>query len=123
MVLPRRHFRPIRKTRGRPGDCGHYDRRFAGVAAALADELTSGSPLGAAIAVAVAVDGEMVVDIWGGYADRVKLAMQPPNYDGTWTAPDGRPPGGVRGYRVGQRTWQCSPADAVAVSNLVGRHR
>jgi CubicO group peptidase (beta-lactamase class C family) len=49
---------------------GHYDRRFAGLAAALAEELTTGGELGAAIA--VDIDGEMVVDIWGGYADQAK---------------------------------------------------
>lgn len=49
---------------------GHYDSRFENVVAALADELTSGGELGAAIA--VDVDGELVVDIWGGYADKAK---------------------------------------------------
>jgi CubicO group peptidase (beta-lactamase class C family) len=49
---------------------GHYDLRFADLAAALAEELTSGGELGAAIA--IDIDGEMVVDIWGGYADQAK---------------------------------------------------
>ncbi|OBF80750.1 serine hydrolase [Mycobacterium sp. 852002-51163_SCH5372311] len=49
---------------------GHYDRRFTDLAAALADELTTGGELGAAIA--VDVDGELVVDMWGGYVDRAK---------------------------------------------------
>ncbi|HTQ16227.1 serine hydrolase domain-containing protein [Mycobacterium sp.] len=49
---------------------GHCDRRFAGVAAALADEITTGSELGAAIA--IDIDGELVVDMWGGYVDRAK---------------------------------------------------
>jgi hypothetical protein len=44
--------------------------RFAKVADALADELTPGEELGAPIA--VDIDGEMVVDIWGGHCDRAK---------------------------------------------------
>jgi CubicO group peptidase (beta-lactamase class C family) len=47
---------------------GHYDSRFEDVVAALADEMSTGGELGAAIA--VDVDGELVVDVWGGYADR-----------------------------------------------------
>ena len=43
---------------------GHWDTRFDKVADALADEITKGEELGAAIA--VDVDGELVVDIWGG---------------------------------------------------------
>ncbi|MGA8252672.1 MAG: serine hydrolase domain-containing protein [Mycobacterium sp.] len=49
---------------------GHYDSRFEDVVAALADELVSGGELGAAIA--VDIDGELVVDIWGGHADKPK---------------------------------------------------
>ncbi len=49
---------------------GHWDTRFDKVADALADEITKGEELGAAIA--VDVDGELVVDIWGGHADRAK---------------------------------------------------
>jgi CubicO group peptidase (beta-lactamase class C family) len=49
---------------------GHADARFDKVADALADELESGGEIGAAIA--VDIDGELVVDIWGGYADAVK---------------------------------------------------
>ena len=49
---------------------GHCDERFADLAAALADEITAGGELGAAIA--VDIDGKSVVDIWGGYADRAK---------------------------------------------------
>lgn len=49
---------------------GHYDSRFEDLVAALADEVTTGGELGAAIA--VDIDGELVVDIWGGYADRAK---------------------------------------------------
>ncbi len=49
---------------------GHCDRRFTDLAAAFAQEISSGGELGAAIA--INIDGEMVVDIWGGYADRAK---------------------------------------------------
>ncbi|MFG1931732.1 serine hydrolase domain-containing protein [Mycobacterium sp. NPDC048908] len=49
---------------------GHCDSRFAILAEALADELGKGEELGASIA--VDVDGESVVDIWGGHADRAK---------------------------------------------------
>lgn len=49
---------------------GHYDSRFEDLVAALADEITTGGELGAAIA--VDIGGELVVDIWGGYADRAK---------------------------------------------------
>ncbi len=40
---------------------------FAGVAEVLADNLASGADLGASVAVTLA--GEMVVDVWGGWAD------------------------------------------------------
>jgi len=49
---------------------GHWDTRFDKVADALADEINKGEELGASIA--VDVDGELVVDIWGGHADRAK---------------------------------------------------
>ncbi|RAU96443.1 serine hydrolase [Mycobacterium colombiense] len=49
---------------------GHYDSRFEDLVASLADEVTTGRELGAAIA--VDIGGELVVDIWGGYADRAK---------------------------------------------------
>ncbi|QNI08590.1 beta-lactamase family protein [Mycobacterium kubicae] len=49
---------------------GNWDRRFAGLADAFAEELTSGGELGASIA--VNIDGEMVVDMWGGYADQAR---------------------------------------------------
>ncbi len=49
---------------------GHCDSRFAKVADALADEIAKGEELGASIA--VDIDGELVVDIWGGHADRAK---------------------------------------------------
>ncbi|MDT7764013.1 MAG: hypothetical protein QOC63_3433 [Mycobacterium sp.] len=49
---------------------GHCDTRFDKVADALADEIAKGEELGASIA--VDIDGELVVDIWGGHADRAK---------------------------------------------------
>jgi CubicO group peptidase (beta-lactamase class C family) len=49
---------------------GHCDSRFEKVADALADEIAKGEELGASIA--VDIDGELVVDIWGGHADRAK---------------------------------------------------
>lgn len=49
---------------------GHYDSRFEDLVAALAEEVTGGGELGAAVA--VDVGGELVVDVWGGYADRAK---------------------------------------------------
>jgi CubicO group peptidase (beta-lactamase class C family) len=49
---------------------GHADARFDKVAEALADELGSGAEVGAAIA--IDIDGELVVDIWGGHADAAK---------------------------------------------------
>jgi CubicO group peptidase (beta-lactamase class C family) len=52
---------------------GRWDARFDKVADALAEEITSGEELGASIA--VDIDGELVVDIWGGYADRAKTAV------------------------------------------------
>ncbi|MCW2629665.1 serine hydrolase domain-containing protein [Mycobacterium sp.] len=49
---------------------GHCDSRFEKVADALADEIGKGEELGASIA--VDIDGDLVVDIWGGHADRAK---------------------------------------------------
>lgn len=49
---------------------GHCDSRFDKLRSALAEEITSGEDLGAAIA--VDIDGEMVVDIWGGHADAAR---------------------------------------------------
>ena len=46
---------------------GHWDSRFDKVADALGLALSDGEELGAAIA--IDVDGETVVDMWGGYAD------------------------------------------------------
>jgi CubicO group peptidase (beta-lactamase class C family) len=49
---------------------GHCDSRFSKVADALADEIAKGEELGASIA--LDIDGDLVVDIWGGHADRAK---------------------------------------------------
>ena len=49
---------------------GHADAQFDNVADALADELSTGAEVGAAIA--IDIDGELVVDIWGGHADAAK---------------------------------------------------
>lgn len=49
---------------------GSCDVRFAQVAEALTDELTNGGEVGAAIA--IDIDGELVVDIWGGHADAAR---------------------------------------------------
>ena len=49
---------------------GDADARFDKVAEALAEELSSGAEVGAAIA--IDIDGESVLDIWGGYADAAK---------------------------------------------------
>jgi CubicO group peptidase (beta-lactamase class C family) len=43
---------------------GHCDNRFDKVAEALADEIAKGEELGASIA--LDIDGELVVEIWGG---------------------------------------------------------
>ena len=49
---------------------GHVDTRFDKVADALAQEIASGAEVGAAIA--VDIDGESVLDVWGGHADAAK---------------------------------------------------
>jgi CubicO group peptidase (beta-lactamase class C family) len=46
---------------------GEFDERFSGVAEALARNLDEGVDIGASVA--VALDGEPVVDIWGGHKD------------------------------------------------------
>ncbi|HSL59043.1 MAG TPA: serine hydrolase domain-containing protein [Acidimicrobiales bacterium] len=46
---------------------GTCDDRFRAVADTLAANLDSGADLGASVA--VSVDGEMLVDVWGGHAD------------------------------------------------------
>lgn len=49
---------------------GHCEDRFATVADALGRAISDGEEVGAAIA--IDVDGELVVDIWGGHADAAK---------------------------------------------------
>jgi CubicO group peptidase (beta-lactamase class C family) len=49
---------------------GHIDGQFDKVAEALAEELSTGAEVGAAIA--IDVDGESVLDIWGGHVDASK---------------------------------------------------
>jgi CubicO group peptidase (beta-lactamase class C family) len=49
---------------------GACDTRFHPVREALAQQLSSGNELGASIV--VDLDGETVVDIWGGYADEAR---------------------------------------------------
>lgn len=46
---------------------GHCDERFAAVREAFAASLKSGQDVGASFA--ATIEGEMVVDLWGGYAD------------------------------------------------------
>jgi CubicO group peptidase (beta-lactamase class C family) len=46
---------------------GTWDTRFEGVVTALAQSLDAGTDVGASVA--VLVDGEPVVDIWGGFVD------------------------------------------------------
>ncbi len=49
---------------------GHCDDRFHALRDALAEAIARGEETGAAIA--VDIDGELVVDIWGGYADAAR---------------------------------------------------
>lgn len=49
---------------------GHCDESFDKVRAALADNITSGEEVGACIA--IDIDGESVVDIWGGFTDAAR---------------------------------------------------
>ena len=49
---------------------GFCDERFETVRATLGASLEAGADVGASVA--VVVDGEPVVDIWGGYADEAR---------------------------------------------------
>jgi len=49
---------------------GHWDTRFDKVSDAFAQAITDGEEVGAAIA--IDIDGEPVVDIWGGHADAAR---------------------------------------------------
>src|SRR5438270_74241 len=51
---------------------GHCNERYAAVQQVLQDNLNSGADLGASVA--VFVDGEPVVDIWGGWADETRTS-------------------------------------------------
>jgi len=49
---------------------GECDARFAGVRDAFAEGFARGHELGASLA--ISLDGRMVVDLWGGWADRAR---------------------------------------------------
>ncbi len=51
---------------------GTWDQRFDGVVATLASSLDAGTDVGASVA--VFLEGEPVVDIWGGYVDEARSA-------------------------------------------------
>lgn len=51
---------------------GHCDARFGRVRAALADNIASGEEVGACLT--IDIDGEAVVDIWGGFADAARTS-------------------------------------------------
>jgi CubicO group peptidase (beta-lactamase class C family) len=50
--------------------CGHCELAFEAVRAAFAENFASGAEVGAALA--VCVDGQPVVDVWGGHADAAR---------------------------------------------------
>ena len=55
---------------------GHCDPRFARVRDALADNLAAGKEVGASLY--VNIDGEEVVDLWGGWRDKeLQRAVDP----------------------------------------------
>jgi CubicO group peptidase (beta-lactamase class C family) len=54
-----------------PNIDGHCDERFARVASALERQLTRDEDVGASVA--VALHGELVVDLWGGFADAARV--------------------------------------------------
>ena len=49
---------------------GSSDQRFEAMRGVLAGNLDSGADVGASVA--VMLDGEMVVDLWGGFADEAR---------------------------------------------------
>lgn len=51
---------------------GQCDARFDKLRSALADNIAAGDEVGACIA--VDIDGESVVDIWGGYTDSARTS-------------------------------------------------
>jgi CubicO group peptidase (beta-lactamase class C family) len=54
---------------------GHCDHAFDRVRDALADNIGSGAEVGAGIA--IDIDGESVVDIWGGFTDAARTTAWP----------------------------------------------
>jgi CubicO group peptidase (beta-lactamase class C family) len=52
---------------------GHFDRRFSALADILSASIDAGTDVGASAA--VTLDGEMVVDIWGGWANAQKTEL------------------------------------------------
>ena len=65
---------------------GKYDEQFKPVADALSRNLDSGADVGASVA--VFIEGEPVVDIWGGYSDTDQTA----GGNGTRSSTFSRPP-------------------------------
>jgi hypothetical protein len=55
---------------------GTFDPAFEGVRDALAANLDSGADVGASVA--VIVDGDVVVDIWGGHLDEASMCGRRP---------------------------------------------
>src|SRR2546423_7981198 len=63
---------------------GTFDKRFTGVRDALAQTLDEGLDVGASAA--VMLDGELVVDIWGGHIDEAKTQpWQPDTIINVWS--------------------------------------
>jgi CubicO group peptidase (beta-lactamase class C family) len=56
---------------------GHCDDRFAPVRDAFADNFANRNEIGASVA--VSLDGEMVVDLWGGFRDRARTQPWEPD--------------------------------------------
>ena len=65
---------------------GTWDPRFDAVAETLSSSLDAGTDVGASVA--VALDGELVVDIWGGTSTRQARR----HGSGTPSPTSGRPP-------------------------------
>ena len=52
---------------------GHYEERFAGVKAAFENNFSAHDEIGASVA--ISLEGEMVVDLWGGHLTRDKTQL------------------------------------------------
>lgn len=64
---------------------GSCDERFGAVRKAFEDNFDAGLEIGASVA--VAVNGELVVDLWGGYADRARTqAWERDTIVNTWSS-------------------------------------